>query len=56
MITYLLFKKVGLPHGRVGAGAASKFYQEPEPHKNDAALQHCNKRYTFHLVHCYIGP
>jgi hypothetical protein len=26
MFTFLLFKKVGLLYGRVGAGAASKFF------------------------------
>jgi hypothetical protein len=40
MLNFLLFKKVGLLYGRVGAGAASKFLPGLEPHKNDAAPQH----------------
>jgi hypothetical protein len=35
----LLYSKVG-----AGAGAASNFCPKPEPHKNDAAPQHCYKQ------------
>jgi hypothetical protein len=42
-LTFICFQKVGLLNSRVrvGAGAASKNFLEPEPHKNYAAPQHC---------------
>jgi hypothetical protein len=46
MLTFLLFKKVGLLYGSLGAGAKACrscikiFTPKPEPHQNDAAPQH----------------
>jgi hypothetical protein len=48
-VTLVYFKIFALLYSRVGAGAASNFYPEPdpelEPHKNDAAPQHWLKLY-----------
>jgi hypothetical protein len=49
MLTFLCFKKVGFLNSGLSAGAgraSSKFYPEPEPHKNDAAPQHCTILYN----------
>jgi hypothetical protein len=40
MLLFPPLKMFDLLYSRVGAGAASKFSPEPEPHKNDAAPQH----------------
>jgi hypothetical protein len=40
MLFLLVFKKFSLRYSRVGAGAGSNFYPEPEPYKSDAAPQH----------------
>jgi hypothetical protein len=54
-----------LLYSRVGAGAASNFHPEPEPHKNNAAPQHwvLNTgsvilviRYKFYAVTFLYGP
>jgi hypothetical protein len=44
MLTFVCFQRVRLVNSGVGvaagvAGAVSKFYPEPEPHKNDAVPQ-----------------
>jgi hypothetical protein len=43
MLTFLLFKKVGLKYGRVGAGAGAGALEQhqtfyPEPHKKTVIL------------------
>jgi hypothetical protein len=40
----------GLPYSRVGAGAASKLYPEPNPRINDADLVFFNGRIRPYLV------
>jgi hypothetical protein len=41
----LLYSRAGA--GAAGSGAGSKFFPEPEPHKNDAASQHCKNEIMY---------